>query len=356
MKSKGIYLGLSLFIALFLSLSLSVSAGKKVTHITKKGDTLWSICEQYYGDPYLWPELWEMNKFITNPHWLKPGDVITLLEYEEKKPKPEKPKEKIVKLKKQPLKKLTLKKPMGIDVSSLANTKALGFLIQDTIEPWGRIFDFETEKILISENDTVYVKMYKKGIKPGDKFTIYTVSNPIKHPLTGEKFGYIHSFKGILEIKKAKENYHIAIIDESFRTIYKNDLLIPLHTVSSCILPIPCQGTFTAYIWAAKDNTELLGQYSVVYIDAGRNRGIRKGNILKTIEERESISDEQKKERVSLPPTLLGKILILQTTDDTSTGVVFWASKNFTNGVKVRPLSWDKRPRELAPLTACPVE
>ena len=351
MKSKGIYLGLSLFIALFLSLSLSVAAEQKLTHIAKKGDTLWSICEQYYGDPCLWPELWEMNKFITNPHWLKPGDVIKLLEYEEKKPKPKKPKEKILKQKKQPI-----KKPMGIDVSSLANTKALGFLIQDTIEPWGRIFDIKGEKILISKNDTVYVKMYKKGIKPGDKFTIYTVSNPIKHPLTGEKFGYIHSFKGILEIKKAKLNYHIAIIDESFRTISKNDLLIPFHPVSSCIVTIPTLRTLTAHIVASKDALDLLGQYSVVYIDSGYDMGIRRGNLFEAIEERESIPDEEKKERAALPPTILGKILILETTEDTSTAVVFWAAKNFTNGAKIRPLTRHKQPGEMANLPACPVE
>lgn len=351
MKSKGIYLGLSLFIALFLSLSLSVAAGQKLTHIAKKGDTLWSICEQYYGDPYLWPELWEMNKFITNPHWLKPGDVITLLEYKEKKPKPEKPKKKIVKLKKQPL-----KKPMGIDVSSLTNTKALGVLLQESVKPWGRIFDFETEKILISKNDTVYVKMDKKGVKPGDKFTIYTVSNPIKHPLTGEKFGYIHSFKGTLEIKKVKENYHIAIIEESFRTIYKNDLLMPFHTVSPCIVTIPSQRTITAHIVASKDILEVLGEYSVVYIDAGHDMGIRRGNLLEAIEERESTFDEKQKRMAALPPTILGKILILETTEDTSTGVVFWAAKNFTNGAKIRSLRRYKHPGELANLPACPLK
>ena len=50
------------------------------THIVKDGDTLWSICEQYYGDPDLWPKLWQMNPFVTNPHFLRPGDVITLIE------------------------------------------------------------------------------------------------------------------------------------------------------------------------------------------------------------------------------------------------------------------------------------
>ena len=363
MKSKGIYLGLSLLFALFLCLSPSLSAGQKFTHIVKKSDTLWSICEQYYGDPYLWPELWEMNKFITNPHWLRPGDVIMLLEYKEKKSKPEK---KIVKLqKKQPLKKLTSKKLMGVNISSLTNTKDLGFLIQETIEPWGRIFDFQIEKILVSKNDTVYVKMYKKDIKPGDKFTIFGISDPISHPSTEKKFGYIHIFKGILEIEKTQEDYYVAKISELFRSIQKKDLredlhqadIMPYNPAPSCILLIPCkESTLTAHVWAAKDKLELLGQYSVVYIDAGHSMGVRKGNVFEAIEERESSFDEQKKESVALPPTILGKILILDTKENTSTGVVFWASKNFSTGVKVRPQVWHKQQEELSNLPACPIK
>jgi hypothetical protein len=357
-RSKGIYLALFLFLAFFLILSPSSSAGKKLIHIVKKGDTLWSICQQYYGNPYLWPELWEMNKFVTNPHWLRPGDVIRLLEYEEK-PTPEKkyeekalePAKRVVTLKKEPL-----RIQMGIDVSSLTNTKALGFLQTEMIEPWGSIYDFKAEKMLIGENDTVYVKMYKEGIKPGDIFTIYSVSDPVKHPLTGKKFGYIHSFNGILKIEKVEKDYYVARISESFRTIYKDHLLIPYYPVPSCILPVPCQDMLTAHIVAAKDNLDLLGQYSVVYIDAGHNAGVRKGNLLEVIEEKESISDKQKKEKVALPPTILGKILILHTTLDTSIGVVFWASKDFTNGATIRPLIWEERPRRLATLPECEIE
>ena len=55
---------------------------QQLTHTVEKGDTLWSICEKYYGDPDLWPKLWQMNPFVTNPHFLKPGDVIVLLEKE----------------------------------------------------------------------------------------------------------------------------------------------------------------------------------------------------------------------------------------------------------------------------------
>ena len=296
-----------------------------------------------------------MNKFVTNPHWLSPGDNIKLLEYEEKKPEPEKelePAGKIVTLEEVPLKGPT----MGIDVSSLTNTRALGRLQQEVIEPWGSIFEVETEKILLGKGDTAYVKMYEEDVKPGDRFSIYSISDPVNHPLTGKEFGYTYSSKGILEIERAHKDYHVARISESFRTIYKDDLLMPYRPVSSCILPIPCEDTVTAHIVAAKDDLHLLGQYSVVYIDAGHNGGVVRGNLLEAIEERESISDLQEKEKVSLPPTILGKILILETTENTSTGVVFWASKEFTNGVKIRSQTWDELPRKLDMLPECQIE
>ncbi|HUU39857.1 MAG TPA: LysM domain-containing protein [Desulfatiglandales bacterium] len=348
MKSKGTFLCLSLFLALILGLSPSILASNKATHMVKKGDTLWSICERYYGDPFLWPELWEMNKFITNPHWINPGDEITLLKYEEKQEKP-KPVEIEVKRKKEPI-----AEQLGIDVSSLTNTKYLGFLGKEKIEPWGQIFDFKTEKILLGEGDTVYVKMYKDNIKPGDIFTVYDISDPVKHPVTGNTFGYTYSFKGILEIEKAMENYHVAKIKESFRAIYKDDLLMPYRPVSSCITLVPCdEKNFMAYILASKDNLDLLAQHSVVYIDAGFYKKVYRGNIFEVIEERES--KPQKQGKVVLPPAVSGKLLILDTTEDTSTGIVFWASKNFANGAKIRPHIWEEQPRELAILPTCPI-
>lgn len=358
LRDKHIYFGLFLCFSLLLSFSPPILAEKRaITHVVQDGDTLWSICEKYYGDPYLWPELWEMNKFITNPHWLKPGDVITLLEYrEEATPTPAKKEvalkeERPLELPQEPEKPGEIR---GINVASLTNVEALGFLRQNPIEPWGRIFDFEAEKVMIGENDTVYVKMYKEGIKPGDKFTVYNISKPIEHPLSKEECGYIHSFKGVLRVEEVKKDYHVARIEESFRTIHKDDLLLPYHSVSPCVLPIPYQGELTAHILAAKENLQLHGQYTVVYIDGGFKKGLRRGNIFEVIKERESYLE--KKKSVALPPAILAKILILATTEDTSAGVVFWASKSFGNGVKIRPLLWQKQFSGLASLPTCPIE
>ncbi|HEX8617104.1 MAG TPA: LysM peptidoglycan-binding domain-containing protein, partial [Thermoanaerobaculia bacterium] len=46
------------------------------THTIVKGNTLWALAQQYYGNPYLWPQLWETNTWITDAHWIYPGDVL----------------------------------------------------------------------------------------------------------------------------------------------------------------------------------------------------------------------------------------------------------------------------------------
>ena len=51
---------------------------KTYTHVVVKGDTLWDICESLYGDPWVWPKVWQLNQHITNPHWIYPGDQIRL--------------------------------------------------------------------------------------------------------------------------------------------------------------------------------------------------------------------------------------------------------------------------------------
>jgi hypothetical protein len=45
-------------------------------HEIKSGDTLWQLAQQYYSNPYLWPQLWESNTWITDAHWIYPGDVL----------------------------------------------------------------------------------------------------------------------------------------------------------------------------------------------------------------------------------------------------------------------------------------
>lgn len=50
-------------------------AGAK-TYTVKHGDTLWALGQQFYNNAYLWPQLWEANTWVTDAHWIYPGDVL----------------------------------------------------------------------------------------------------------------------------------------------------------------------------------------------------------------------------------------------------------------------------------------
>ena len=45
-------------------------------HIIQRGDTLWDISNTYLRNPFLWPQLWDANRYIENPHLIYPGDPL----------------------------------------------------------------------------------------------------------------------------------------------------------------------------------------------------------------------------------------------------------------------------------------
>lgn len=48
-------------------------------HVVVVGNTLWDLAAHFYGDPFLWPRIYEANvDRIDDPHWIYPGQIFRI--------------------------------------------------------------------------------------------------------------------------------------------------------------------------------------------------------------------------------------------------------------------------------------
>jgi len=210
----------------------------------KKGDTLWDISSKFLKDPFLWPTLWQRNPYITNPHWIYPGNPVRLsaIKEEPEKVAEEKPKE----IAKEPeVKKVEPPPPPPIEkkaevVAEVKPPKAeekplyfpeirsAGFMSDIAYRGIGIVLESKEGKNLMSGGDIIYLAFKtSEPILIGNKYTVFRASEELRHPVTEKKVGRKYNIMGNIQVIDQHGNFFTAKVIESFDAIQKGDLIKP---------------------------------------------------------------------------------------------------------------------------------
>ncbi len=253
----------------------------------KKGDTLWDISAKFLKDPFLWPKLWERNPYITNPHWIYPGNPIQLTSSEpakkeaateeakkvaeekpkevEEKPKEveEKPKEavkeqEVKKVEPAPVEKkpetVAEQKPSPPEIKPVESEeeeeeeaaeeekpvkaekkrvyfreiRSAGFMSDIEYRGIGIILDSKEGKDLMAEGDILYLTFRtSEPISIGDKYTVFRAADEVRHPVTEKLIGRKYNIVGNIQLIDQYGSFFTAKVTEAFDAIMAGDYIQP---------------------------------------------------------------------------------------------------------------------------------
>ena len=297
-------------------------------YTVRKGDTLWDISDHFYDSPWIWPDLWQKNPQILNPHWIYPGKQVRLFIHEglETAAKPD--------VGVEPEMAVPPKEPLYYNYSLI---NRVGFIREKPIIPSGAIFEVKGDKTLITEGDVVYIRhVGEPALTRGDRFTIYRTLKSLEHRETKRLIGTQHCILGLVQITEVYPKFALGRVLETFRTVELNDLVMPFKERSPNIMLIESMKGIDGKIIASERQETEFGQEAIVFIDKGHKDGIETGQAYSIYYQEEKRLDPNAKETVLLPPVDFGRIFVLYTEETTATALVTSAQKEIEPGTRIR--------------------
>ena len=336
--TSKIKIWLSIFIAILLIMPLAVNAAETksvVNHETgfyytvQKGDTLWDLSQKFSDSAWLWPEMWQENRQIANPHRIYPGERIRLYRRTGSHSAGDR----------EAGKKAAVIPPSLEDLLHYYYTALdrAGFIRKEPMASHGAIFKVMEPKEMINIDDIVYIRPEGNAkLVPGKRYTVFRTLPPIRDLSTNAYIGIQHLLTGVVEITQIQPTYAIATVIESYRPIYLEDKLMPyFRRLPDVILKESPKG-LEGQVVIAEDRHRLIGDNMIAFIDKGKKDGVERGqfyNVYYQISER---IHPQKRARTLLLPVDLAELLVIHTEDTTATVIVTQADREFEPGSKIR--------------------
>lgn len=313
-------------------------------YLIVSGDNLWDICQQFLGNPYEWPKLWSFNQYITNPHYIYPGDRIvfqpgtetTVPKMEVAKDTPAVEDEELPIEEEQPVKKKEKKtvakrsEPKEIKLM----LKNLSFITKKELDAAGTITHSGEAKKILAAGDSVYLKFKKnQNVKVGDKFVVFDKIDKVRHPKGGKFLGYQIYRKATIEILSIHDNVIAALITDAEMPVERTDKVIPYSNPYIRLVPKEANKEMKGYIVGSEPEHHIIGTNEFAFVDLGEQKGLKSGDILYVVRRGDGLDNSQDR---NLPYVIVGRLLVVKVKDRTSTVWVMDSNKELEIGDTVK--------------------
>jgi len=306
-------------------------------YTVQKGDTLWDLSERFFDTPDLWPELWQRNRELPNPHLIYPGQVLRLFETtEEKSLKPgEAVSEKVA----------VVPAPVERPVRTYhyPGREGVGFVRKAPVSPLGSIFKVDEDKFMISENDLVYLEINRPGDRVvGKRFTVFRTAGSVPDPDNSggrKSLGVQHLVLGRVLLTKVHPWGALGRVEVSFRPMQVGDLLMDYTEAPPEILMVPAKEGFEGRVLMSEERSSAFAQGDIVFIDKGKKDNVEVGQAYAVYYREAPPSADRSRLPRSLPPVDFGQILILRTEATTATALVTHSHRSLRPGTRFRSMT-----------------
>jgi len=279
-------------------------------YTVQKGDTLWGISGQFLQEPWRWPEVWNANQHIENPHLIYPGDIISL-SYEDGSPvlsvnrggvaqTNSKTGSRVVKL--SPTVRSHEKDEA---IPSIPIDVIRHFLSRPTVvdknemRNWPYVVSSYEQHLVAGPGNKVYIK----GLDANSNTTEYSVyrEGPAyysKPNQRGKILGYESIYVGEVVIEKFGE-LSSGIVVQAEREMLNGDRLISQSEkdISSDFIPRSPDNAVNGSIISVVDGLSQIGQYQIVVLDLGKSSGVEIGNVLGVYQSGNVVTDNVKNKK-----------------------------------------------------------
>ncbi len=314
---------------------LQLQEGYPQEYVVVKGDTLWDISGRFLTKPWRWPEVWDVNPQIDNPHLIYPGDIIYLT-WVDGKPK--------LRLKSggdgiYPHARVSKLDP-AINAIPLKDMHAFMsdnvVLEEELLKETPYVLGGRNERIISGAGDRIYAR---GEIEPDQRMqNIYRPAKEYRDPDTNELLGYELTKVGEGQVVGTQGDIITLELDKSKEEVRVLDRVIPSPEgrIQSMFYPAAAPETSKGYILSVLRGVNKIGRYDAVAINQGERDGVKPGHVYQIFTKGETLKDPITKEPVQLPSEEAGTLMVFKTYEKVSYALVMTATNVISIGDQLR--------------------